>query len=473
MKVKICFLFCAFIFARALYPQNAFPSLDPDGAAFSYAERLSRPRASSDYWRALAESALWASSLYADGASAINGNFKKIDDAVRSLRASLPRGEKEKAEYVLQFMYANLLTGYVEMQTRLDELLRTGRYNCVSSAALYMILGRAVGLDVGAVMTRDHAFGTVNIGGEIIDVETTNAYGFDPGNRKEFHDNFGMATGFAYVPAQNYRERAAITPAELVSLILSNRIAELEKCGVSASPDRAEACFSEAVRLAVSRAALLSRDAPAGDNKFFERPYADVLNRIFNYGALFVNAGREDEALAWAEYAASRFPATTAAEEKRWNDFWYAAVNNKITKLLNTETEGSIDEARAVVNNKRNAVGSENAKLLDKMISQAELNEKMNAALFEIQEWGAAGDWLSGMEAADRAIKEFGAEAQFVNAKKVFRQNRIGDLHNAFAALYNGGDYAGAKAALEKALAEFPGEKIFRDDKAVLEKTIK
>ena len=119
-------------------------------------------------------------------------------------------------------------------------------YNCVSSAVLYMLAVRDLGIEVEGVRTSDHAFINVVIGGRSIDVETTNPYGFDPGGKKEFKDSFGRVTGFAYVAPGGYGDRKTISGRELVGLILSNRVAALERKG----------SFSEAARLGADYAAL-------------------------------------------------------------------------------------------------------------------------------------------------------------------------------------------------------------------------
>src|SRR5208337_4513939 len=130
------------------------------------------------------------------------------------------------AERALTFLHRNLFTSYSALQTRVDTTLDTGVYNCVSSAVLYMVLARSVGLSVGGVRTSDHAFASVLVNGQQLDVETTNPYGFNPGAKKEFTDSFGKITGYSYVPPGSYVDRRAIGEKELLSLILYNRVSE-------------------------------------------------------------------------------------------------------------------------------------------------------------------------------------------------------------------------------------------------------
>jgi hypothetical protein len=100
-----------------------------------------------------------------------------------------------------------------------------------------------------------------------VDVETTILYGFDPGTKREFRDAFGKATGFAYVPPGNYRDRTAIDRRTLFSLVLANRIFDAESSGR----------FFEAVGLAADRWALLGGGPGV--------PFEELVDRMVNYGA--------------------------------------------------------------------------------------------------------------------------------------------------------------------------------------------
>ena len=63
-------------------------------------------------------------------------------------------------EALLVFLHGpdGVLRKYRASQTRVDILLDEGSFNCVSSALVYYVLARGLGMAVGAVGTRDHAF---------------------------------------------------------------------------------------------------------------------------------------------------------------------------------------------------------------------------------------------------------------------------------------------------------------------------
>jgi hypothetical protein len=492
MKLFLCLFVALQAAAQSPLP---FPSLDPDSQAAAFA-----PGGGGGYtWEDLAVVSLWASRIGAPGgaeedAGVLVGRIRAavVECAAgvgHSTGAAGAAGGGPLGEYVLTFMHKKFLKSYSLLQTRVDTLLLNGRYNCVSSAALYLILARAAGLEVRGVMTRDHAFAAVKTGAgnEWIDVETTNPYGFDPGNRKEFHDQFGRVTGFAYVPAKNYRDRAFISPLELVSLILSNRIAALEKAGR----------FAEAVPLAVNRYALLEgRTGAASSSEFFEDPYRDMMNRIFNYGASLVNGGREEDALRWAAHAGARYP-----DEERWQEFIMAAVNNRLVKFLR---QGDAAGGREFLNANAALLSAANYRRLDALAADAELaaraaglrggagtvlaeagaildaidaaagkalldgtraTELRTAVIGKAAEIlaggrsGGAADWPAAIAWLVSALDRYGPNRRLEQTLAECRANHGVEFHNRFAAAWNKRDFDGAKKILAEGLALYPGNR--------------
>jgi tetratricopeptide (TPR) repeat protein len=398
-------------------------------------------------------------------------------------------------------MHKKFLKSYSLQQTRIDTLLSNGRYNCVSSAVFYLILGTAADLDVRGVMTRDHAFAVVNVNGVWIDVETTNPYGFDPGNRKEFHDQFGRATGFAYVPAKNYRDRVFIRPVELVSLILSNRVADLESRGR----------FAEAVPLAISRAGLLEGrgeaspggvSAPedaAGPAPFFENPRQDLMNRIFNFGASLLKAGKEEDALRWADFAGARYP-----DEERWQEFIFTAMNNRLVKLTRA---GRFAEARDSLTLQAPALREADFDRLNRTLTDAELLDRASnikdageaesvlAAIDQAEARGLAPaaraeelrtfaiektaallaappgrNWPAAIACIAGALEKYGPNRRLEQSLQNYRSNLAADYHNRFAAAWNRKDYAEAERILAEGLELFPDNRRLLADRLTAEK---
>jgi tetratricopeptide (TPR) repeat protein len=474
----------------------SFPDLEPDSRAEAYARRGTGGYS----WEDLAGISLWASVSPAETAGPDRGPsfLEQIRAAAEELKNSpdLPGDLRDRGAYILTFIHKKFLTAYSLPQTRLDTLLTTGRYNCVSSAVLYLILGTAAGLDIRGVMTKDHAFAAVRVNGEWIDVETTNPYGFDPGNRKEFHDQFGKVTGFAYVPARNYRDRVSISPIELVSLIFSNRISGLER----------QNRFAEAVPLAVSRAGLLMGEHPAGAPEdggepapFFEDPRQDLLNRLLNFGAFLLKSGREEDALRWAALAQAKYP-----DEERWQEFTFAAANNLMIRQIKA---GRLAEARDSLNLHVSMLSAANFDRLDMALTDAELLDsasKMKNAgeaagiLFAINQ--AAGrvilppgraeelrtfviekaaallsaeparNWAGAIAWLEEALKQYGPNPRLEQSLRGYRSNLAADYHNRFAAAWNRQNHEEAIRILEEGLALFPDNRQLLADRAAAEK---
>jgi len=477
----------------AIFAQSgtAFPRLEPDPKALEYYRLSERDHGYS--WTELAEISLWASGDYSIS------NLEKIRVAIETLNNSPAQPElaKEKAEFILGFMHKNFLKSYSLNQTRIGTLLSNGRFNCVSSAVLYMILCGSAGLYANGVITKDHAFMTLHIGESDIDVETTNPYGFDPGNRKEFSDQFGKVTGFAYVPARNYRDRQTIGQIELISLIMNNRIAELTSRGN----------YAEAVPVAIDRAALLmgnlSAVGPDAAKKsygpIFENPFKNFMDQLFNYGANLLKAGREKDCLAWAAAASSTYP-----DESRWQEFILAAANNHIMRYIKA---GKITDAKNFLEDQKTLINPANYAQLETIVIDAELLDNVNkirtaadgdAVVNAIDQARSSGritekraaemltfavqkttsvltaaparDWRAAVAYIEAVLARFGANRELEQALKTYRGNIAADFHNRFAAAWNKKNYDEAESILNEGLAEFPDDRQLLSDRATIAK---
>ncbi len=475
----------------------AVPRLDADPEARAFAAAFEAAGSAAPGWELLMRAALWSSGAPVQtdpqsGAPAVYADEAGLRDAVAELLAPgyLPADGRGRAEKVLSFMHRTFLRSYSERQTRLDTLLRRGSYNCVSSAVLYLILGRAAGLDVGGVVTRDHAFCTVSFGGELIDVETTSPYGFDPGSKTEFQDEFGRVTGFSYVSPRNYRERAPLEPVQLVSLIFSNRIADADAAGR----------YAESVGYALDRRDLLHYRGSSGDATLFGSADRDLRDRLLNYGAALARAGRETEALDWARAATARY-----GTDPLWQEFCHSALNNRIVKHLRA---GNGAAGREEFQRYADLTTAAQAGELDRLITDAELTAlvravrdeaaaaAVDAAIVAAQERQAVAaaralelrvfislaaaeraaetqGFAAAIQVLDRAVDALGRRPALLEAARAFKANRVAELHNRFAALFNQGRYGEARDAAAAAAAEFPGEGRLRDDLDFVEKILR
>ncbi|GHT48112.1 hypothetical protein FACS1894102_0380 [Spirochaetia bacterium] len=450
-NILITCLFFTISLSGLFAQNNKFPRLEADVQIKNFATSTDNAD-----WNALFDIAFWASTvdpvtasnkITEESKSAYKEKIKNIVETFdKELGTSEAKSQVEKAEYILKFLHKNIFTTYSLNQTRIDTLLTNGRFNCVSSAMMYVVLAKHIGLDPRGVITKDHAFVCLEIGGENIDIETTNAYGFDPGKRKDFHDDFGKTTGFAYTPPGNYRTRQTITQIELCSIILRNRIADLEKAQK----------YAEAVPLSIDRYELLKTRKNATVSLLFEDPAVELDNAIFNLQAFYLNKKRETDALAWADISANLIHDT-----KRLHEAEAAATNNLIVKSLRA---GKISQAESDLSQNEKRLSVDELKTLKGMILDASLTELVNVSKND--------------EATLNAIKQLDTAGQtgLVDKKRIeelkqtVTKNRIAYFHNTFATYFNKKDFKGAGQILQQATLEFPGNKLFETDRKNLDK---
>jgi tetratricopeptide (TPR) repeat protein len=182
-----------------------------------------------DDWT-LAEAALLASGVLNE--TEREAFLDQINSLEQSFVATHGEGGSpmDTGQKLLSWMHADTMqSGYVSKQTDLSTLLTDHTYNCVSSAVLYNILGRRLGLDVRGVEVPDHAFAVVYQGTDYVDVETTTPQGFNPTRNKKAIEAFQATTGFSYIPDRRPDKRREISSLELVSFIYYNHGVDLAR----------------------------------------------------------------------------------------------------------------------------------------------------------------------------------------------------------------------------------------------------
>jgi len=499
LKASIAhFLFLAVFFcfhAEIIHPQNrtAFPRVEADPKALEYYNQESQGYS----WMQLAEISLWASGNPARESSVQTtpSNIEKIGVLITNMLNSseLPSSQKERAEFILTFMHRNILRTYSIHQTRLDTIFTNGSFNCVSSGVLYIILCEAAGIKTSGVVTRQHAFVIAHIDGEYIDVETTNRYGFDPGNRKEFHDQIGRLTGFSYVPAQNYRDRQTISKMEFISLIMNNRIADLEKTNR----------YAESVPIAIDRASLLlgSPLAATSQNNYnealFSDPRKDLMDRLINYGASLLRANREEDAIQWVLLASPLY-----RDPNRWYELISVSVNNRISRFISAKRPL---DARTFLDSNKTFLTEDDFAKLDVIIIDADILSRANLIqtafdgdavlnaitqerangkieekraneliIFAVQKTAAAlsaapdRNWRSAIQYIEFAGSLYGKQSELEQILRTYRNNLATEYHNKFAAEWNRRNYNEAERILNEGLAEFPDNRQLQADRDIV-----
>lgn len=159
-----------------------------------------------------------------------------------------------RGDALLKWLHAGPLKGgYRSHQTRVSTVLSDKTYNCVSSAAVYNVLGRRLGLDLRAIEVPDHAFSILYVGRLHYDVETTTKNGFAPARNPAVLKELQQKKGFRYIPERNRDKRREIGELGLAAIIYYNRGVSLMKqkqhnaalvayfCALSLDPEFASA----------------------------------------------------------------------------------------------------------------------------------------------------------------------------------------------------------------------------------------
>jgi tetratricopeptide (TPR) repeat protein len=345
----------------------------------------------------------------------------------RSFRAHASRlaGQRWIAEAALEYLHENVLKVYAEYATSVDEAVRTGRFNCVSSAVLYSVLARSAGLEVSGVRTKDHAFVSVVVDGTPVDVETTNVHGFEPGKKKEFTDSFGAVTGYAYVPPSNYRDRTTIGLKELLALILYNRASEAAQQGR----------YLEALNPAVSSYAL------TGTADFREAMRVALSNQATSLAM----SGAFAEALGFLDEAEAAWGPEPDLDRLRME-----VTHNQLISLVE---RGALDQADALLR----APGA------PAVLGE---NDWRDLSVYVVQERARAavrqGGDAAGAETVAAGIAGLGKEPELLRMYEAY-------VHNAFARLFNARRFDEARAVLARGLEVHPSSAMLARDKATLD----
>lgn len=459
LKGYIYILFCIL----SLIPLTAreYPRLEPAAWAAEIGSRGERVSLEE-----LSRAALLASGTEEEQ---IAPNLERIDRLIEKLppylagETGLPEGEA-----ILHYLHDELFTVYREPQTRLDVTLQNGSYNCVSSAVLYMLLAKSRGIEVEGVVTPDHAFCRIIQGTGGVDVETTNRYGYNPGEKREFKNAFGE-TGFSYVPPGNYRLRTSIDERELIGLILQNRISLLQRQGridltVPLAVDRYTLSRSERTREELRKELINYASVMNGRQEYLEAlDYLDRVRRIwgdhadyleiidtllYNAAVTMSQAGREDQILG---ILSARLEAGDISPEsaKRYRQLIGERMIYRASRSRTPEESLAYLEELAAADLLSPRVREEYLAILHGMKAQNLARE--------------AGD-LSALAYLRSLGSELRRDGRIRRAEEVYAYNAAAGYHNRFVELFRAERYLEAEALILEGLEELPRTDLLRND---------
>jgi hypothetical protein len=389
-------------------------------------------------------------------------------------RAQVSAASQPPGEALLVFLHSQdgPFRRYQARQTRVDVLLDTGTFNCVSSAVVYWLMAMAIGLDVGAVGTRDHAFCTLRANGRTVDVETTIAYGYDPGRRQDFKDAFGKMTGIVWVPPGNYSNRQDLDFRHLLGLILQNLAADAQERHDDRSPVGLAWDGAALVGLADARPLLATayHNRAAGLNAAGD--YAGAM-AVVRASEARLGVSRDSGDLAQGIAAnlvtsalARRDWAGAHARLAEWRERLGDQAGQLAVSLFRLESQDVY----------RTGGWKALSDWLDTTPMEPEVGAAERDAAWEMGATGEVarltkgGDWEAGGRFLAALPARLAALPGVLRAGDAVSHNIVAAYHNRFAALANAGKLDAAREVLSEARGRYPADRLLLQDKAALDR---
>jgi tetratricopeptide (TPR) repeat protein len=353
----------------------------------------------------------------------------KIDDIVARARKATEgaKSPHEKGEKLLQSLHEGpMAKGYESNQTLLSTLLDTGKFNCVSSAVLYNVVAGRLGLEARAVEIPGHVYSVLYVDGKPIDVETTNAHGFDPANPEQ-REKLRKEKGITVLADKHAGQGRELGDLGLTAVIWANRSASLS-----------EAKRYHEAALAGFRALCLDPESPTALKN---------AQAALNNGCLHLSAeGKHEEAERMAGVGLELDPANNSLR------------NNHVLACLawaeSLRKAGKEDDALAVLRRAADRAPKDHKK--DYQELQARLYTRPGEELVK------AGEWDKALALAKGGLSKIDEEA-----RQDLRRWRNG-LFLRWADAEQKGNVEKAVAVLEKGMAVDPEERNFANNLACL-----
>lgn len=239
-------------------------------------------------------------------------------------RAKLETGDAARGRALLVALHETVFRRYSLSATELDHVERTGEFNCLSSAILYLVAAEGLLTNARGVVTPHHAFVHVVLPGKTVDVETTTPGGFDPDRSKLTAAQVQQLSGSGDVSQEEFltglKQAEELPSLSLVAAVYSNRAVALGQRGDAAAAalalDRGARMATGALqkRLADWRASLLSK----GAKELVEAGRYDDAKQLLELG-LEVTEGNHRALLMRSLAIVHHHLAIAAANRKDWS----------------------------------------------------------------------------------------------------------------------------------------------------------
>lgn len=243
--------------------------------------------------------------------------YQNLENSVKEQFSKL--SQMQAADKLLYFIHSSILKKYREGCTKLNETLLTGNFNCVTASVLYFALARSLNIEIFGQETSVHAFCTVLIDGQKIDVETTNPYGFNPGV-KRIVEQSENSRKFTIIPKKYYSGRRQISDRAMATLTGKNVASDLN--------DKND--YKTAIPLEISRLEFLKLT----DDSELKTAKNDLDSLTCNYALELSKKNQETQALGFIEQVCQKYGTSQNLQKTYDNTAYNLTVN-----LLNNRQE--------------------------------------------------------------------------------------------------------------------------------------
>lgn len=344
---------------------------------------------------------------------------KQYADLLRDARKEVGaiKSRRDKADKLLRFLHKGVMAkGYEAKQSSLAAIFDTGKFNCVSSAALYHLVGTDLGLELRALSIPGGQFmaghATVDLldQGKRIEMETTNPGGFDWETKRK---RPGVVT-FGITPDRKTGKDVDLLG--VAAMIYSNR-------GVDAGADAKTGDWLVSVRLYACALALDPLDGTASHN---------LTAAFVNRGPKLVEEKKYEEALRALTFGRSVVPENLDVK----NNYKVAWVRYIEATLEAGKDRGAVE-----------LVGRAGRALPE----DADFKSPAPWFLRQGAKEAEKGSWPAGLAVVERGLK-----ACPKSAEEALRKGR-GDLYRRWSqTLLDKKDVEGSMTALARGLGADP-----------------
>ncbi len=303
-------------------------------AAWELRDATVAERDKPEYQRLVVDALLTSSGVTTDSDRAMYRDklAKLVARARTAIKQAAPADHP--GEVLMKFLHEGVMKGgYVEDQTSFANIFESNTHNCVSSTAMYYVVGHELGLNMriiaidGDRWLPGHACLDLLDGDNVYEVEPTNPNGFD------WAKKLNQPGVFTIGPQPNRKQGHVLDGLGLAASIYSNRAVAVTNVKELAQPDRLAAA-------SLGLRALMCSP--------YERSAANNVIAVFaNWGPEQAKAGRYDEGVS-----ALAFAVTATADDGVKHNFLVTA-SEQIDALLKSnsdrEAQAAIKRATAVL----------------------------------------------------------------------------------------------------------------------------